>query len=176
MGRLRRTHVHFALALVALVLAHPTPMTNALGAVLVALGLVVRVWAAGVLEKGSGLCIDGPYRWVRHPLYLGSFVAAVGLCVMANSVWGWLIILPVFIILYWGQMMHEERRLAREFGGLHAEYARTVPMILPMLPRTAGGGRGWRFGRMLVNRELHHVAVTCSLAALFYFRDLLPRV
>jgi protein-S-isoprenylcysteine O-methyltransferase Ste14 len=176
MGRVRRTHIHFLLALLALILARPSPTTDAIGTTLVALGLGVRVWAAGVLEKGGGLCTNGPYRWVRHPLYLGSLIAALGLCVMTNSAWGWAVILPIFLVLYWFQVKLEERRLAEEFGDLHTQYARTVPMMLPAPPRVAGGGREWQLSRAVKNREHYHVAVTCALVALFYLRNLSPRV
>lgn len=176
MGRFRRTHVHFLLALLALVLARPTLATNLIGTGFVAAGLAVRVWAAGVLEKGGGLCTDGPYRWARHPLYLGSFIAALGLCVITNSLWGWLAVLPAFVVLYWAQVMLEERRLREEFGESHLEYARAVPMILPAPPRVGGGGRRWQLDRALANREHYHLAVTCALVALFYLRHLFPRV
>jgi protein-S-isoprenylcysteine O-methyltransferase Ste14 len=176
MGRLRRTHVHFVLALAALALAHPRPLTTITGTAVCLAGIGVRVWAAGVLEKGGGLCTDGPYRWVRHPLYFGSSVVALGLCVMADSLWGWIIILPAFAALYWAQARYEERRLGEEFGEAHARYASVVPMIVPAPPRVAGSGRKWHLARVVKNREHSHVVVTCSLVALFYLRHLLPQV
>ncbi|MGD0110265.1 MAG: isoprenylcysteine carboxylmethyltransferase family protein [Armatimonadota bacterium] len=176
MGRLRRTHIHFLLALAALVLAHPRPVTNIIGTVLCVVGIAVRVWAAGVLEKGGGLCTDGPYRWVRHPLYFGSSMVALGLCVMANSLWGWAVILPAFAALYWAQAVYEEGRLRDEFGEDHERYARSVPMIVPAPPRVVGSGRAWQLARVVKNREHFHVLVTCLLVVLFYLRHLLPRV
>jgi len=176
MSRLRRTHIHFLLAVAALALAHPRPATNIIGTALCVIGIAIRIWAAGVLEKGSGLCTDGPYRWVRHPLYLGSSLVALGLCVMTNSLWGWAVILPVFAVLYWAQARYEEQRLRDEFGEAHAHYARTVPMIVPAPPRVAGSGRAWEFARVVRNREHYHVLVTCLLVALFYLRHLLPQV
>jgi protein-S-isoprenylcysteine O-methyltransferase Ste14 len=176
MGPLRRTHVHFLLALAALALAHPRPITNTIGAALCVTGIIVRLWAAGVLEKGGGLCMDGPYRWVRHPLYLGSSVVALGLCVMTNSVWGWAVILPIFAVLYWAQATHEERRLRDEFGEAYLRYTHVAPMIVPAPPRVASSGRAWQLARVVKNREHYHVMVTCSLVALFYLRHLLPWV
>lgn len=173
-GRLRRVHVHFVLALLALALARPTPTTNLLGTALVVVGMVVRIWAAGVLEKGGGLCTRGPYAWVRHPLYLGSSIGAFGICVMANSVWGWVAILPVFALLYAAQVLYEEQLLRAEFGEAHREWARRVPLIVP---RFRGGAFGaWRPRQVLVNREQNHLLVTALLVLLFYLRHLWPRV
>jgi protein-S-isoprenylcysteine O-methyltransferase Ste14 len=169
--RLRRIHLHFLLALLALILARPSPATNLGGTILVAAGMAMRIWAAGALEKGGGLCTDGPYRWVRHPLYLGSFIAAVGFSVMVSRVWASLLILLAFIALYAAQTMREERRLREEFGESHAEYARQVPMLLPRPPRAAGSGRSWRFHQVRVNREHYHALVTCALVGLFHAKS-----
>ena len=37
-------------------------------------GEALRIWAAGHLEKGREVTASGPYRWTRHPLYLGSTI------------------------------------------------------------------------------------------------------
>ncbi len=173
-ARLRRVHVHFALALLALALARPTATTNIIGTILVVAGMLVRIWAAGVLEKGGGLCTRGPYSWVRHPLYLGSSIGALGICIMANSLWGWAVILPVFAALYAAQMMYEEQRLRADFGEAHREWARDVPLIVPRFRRGAFGA--WQPRRVLVNREQNHIVVTSLLVLLFYLRHLWPQV
>lgn len=51
---------------------HPFGMALLVG------GLLLRSWAAGVIEKQSVLAVTGPYALVRHPLYLGSFLIALG--------------------------------------------------------------------------------------------------
>jgi len=170
-GGLRRIHGHLVLALLGVVLAQPGLVTNLMGSGLVAAGLALRLWAAGVLEKGGGLCTDGPYRYVRHPLYVGSFLAAVGFCLMMNVVWGWALVLPLFVALYAAQVSLEERRLRAEHGDRHAAYAAGVPSILPRFRKGASGeGRGWSLSQVLVNREQYHVLVTLALVGLFYVR------
>lgn len=173
LGGLRRIHVHLLLAVLALLLARPRLATNMLGTLLVVAGLLVRVWAAGVLEKGGDLCTDGPYRHVRHPLYLASFIAALGFCVMMDVVWAWLVVLPIFVAIYAAQAILEERRLRAEFGEAHAEYARRVPMILPRLRADGGQGRRWQLHRVRVNREHYHLLVTSLLVAAFYVKQYL---
>ena len=170
-GGLRRIHGHLVLALLGVLLAQPGLVTNLMGSGLVAVGLALRLWAAGVLEKGGGLCTDGPYRYVRHPLYVGSFLAAVGFCVMMNVVWGWALVLPLFVALYAAQVSLEERRLRAEYGEGYPEYAAVVPKVVPRLRSGGqGGGRRWSLSQVLANREQYHVLVTLVLVGLFYAR------
>jgi len=165
----RRIHGHLVLAVLALILARPVPATNLLGAVLVIAGLAVRLWAAGVLEKSRELCTDGPYRYVRHPLYLGSLLSAVGFAVMMNVIWGWIVVLPLFIALYLAQVLDEERHLRNAYGDEHASYSATVPMLLPRpWKRPKGKGRPWQWSRALANREHYHVLFTIGFVALFF--------
>jgi protein-S-isoprenylcysteine O-methyltransferase Ste14 len=169
--KLRRIDAHLPLALVGLLVARPSAGSLAAGAVLVLAGIAVRAWAAGFLDKGGPLCTDGPYRFLRHPLYLGSLIAALGFVVMMNVIWGWAIILPLFLLLYTVQMLGEERHLRAAYGDAHQRYARAVPILLP-LPgrRTETQGRRWELARALRNREQWHVVVTLSLVALFILR------
>ncbi len=55
-------------------------------------------------------------RLVRHPLYLGMFVATIGLAVAFRSLWGMLISLAVFIPAGLWRARLEEEALASRFG------------------------------------------------------------
>jgi protein-S-isoprenylcysteine O-methyltransferase Ste14 len=169
--KLRRIDAHLPLALLGLLIARPTPLSIALGAVPVVLGVAIRVWASGFLDKSGGLCVAGPYRYVRHPLYLGSLIAALGFVVMMNVIWAWVIILPVFLLLCALQLLAEERHLRSLYGDAHAEFARSVPALVPLPGRKASSHRGqWEMARALQNREHYHVVATLLLAALFFVK------
>jgi protein-S-isoprenylcysteine O-methyltransferase Ste14 len=160
-----------ALAVLGLALARPSLAMSVVGTGLVALGLVVRVWASGFLDKGGPLCMDGPYRYVRHPLYLGSLIGALGFCAMMNVVWGWAVVLPLFLVLYGYQVAAEERWLRQAYGEAHAQYASRVPLLTPAPGRrAAGGGRSWEMSRVLLNREHYHVLISLALAGLFFVK------
>ena len=47
-----------------------------IGLVVALAGETLRIWAAGHIEKGREITRSGPYRYVRHPLYLGSSLMA----------------------------------------------------------------------------------------------------
>jgi len=173
LGQIRRIQLHLPLALLALLLARPQHLTNILGTVLVLLGLTVRMWAAGVLVKGGGLCTDGPYGLVRHPLYLGSILAALGFAVMMHTIWAWLVVMPVFVALYGWQVSLEECQLRRQYGEAHQEWARRVPLLFPCpCRRAAGEGRTWQLARARANREHYHLLVTVVLVVAFYLKPL----
>src|SRR5690242_4328919 len=41
-------------------------------------GATLRFWASGYLRKDSRPAVGGPYAWVRNPLYLGTYLMALG--------------------------------------------------------------------------------------------------
>ena len=44
-----------------------------------------RIWAAGHLQKSREVTRSGPYKWTRHPLYVGSGIIALGVVIAARS-------------------------------------------------------------------------------------------
>ena len=78
-----RVTVGFLVAVAALWLARPTWASLGWGASVAAVGEYLRIWAAGHLRKGQEVTRSGPYRRLRHPLYVGSFVIGVGFAAAA---------------------------------------------------------------------------------------------
>jgi protein-S-isoprenylcysteine O-methyltransferase Ste14 len=87
----------------------------------------------GVLPEVRGLVTDGPYRFVRHPVYLGELGACAGLVVAAPSLWN-LGVAAVFAGAQAIRMRLEELALAAEFPAYGA-YAAETPRIVPLLSR-----------------------------------------
>jgi hypothetical protein len=163
-----RLYGHAVLAAAALALGQPEPTPLLIGGVCVSFGLALRVWASGLLDKGGALCVDGPYRYVRHPLYLGSVLAAVGFAVMMDVIWGWVVVLPLFAMLYTSQVFIEERHLRAAYGDAYADFAARVPMLIPWRGRAGrGAGRPWTLAQALQNREHYHVIFTLIIVILF---------
>src|SRR5688572_3999794 len=77
----------YALVIVLIYFAKPD-LTKAyfwLGLIPIALGQVVRIWAAGHLSKNKELTTTGPYAYVKNPLYVGTFLIMVGFGVIAQG-------------------------------------------------------------------------------------------
>ena len=90
----------FVLVAAFLWLSAPAPASLMYGLPVAALGLWLRGWAAGHLEKNQRLATGGPYAHLRNPLYLGSLLAAAGLALASQSVLLAGIFAAVFPLIY----------------------------------------------------------------------------
>lgn len=89
----------------------------------------------GVLPEARGLVVRGPYRLVRHPVYLGEIGAAAGLVAGAPAARN-LVALAVLVAAQLVRMRLEERALAQAFPE-YAAYAARTPRLLPSPTRPA---------------------------------------
>jgi protein-S-isoprenylcysteine O-methyltransferase Ste14 len=89
---------------------------------------VTQAWM-GNADIASPLCIEGPYRVVRHPLMLGLLIALWGQSVMPRE----LLMLNIGMTVYVLSAIHlEERDLVRQYGTAYEEYRKQVPALLPI--------------------------------------------
>jgi protein-S-isoprenylcysteine O-methyltransferase Ste14 len=128
-----RVRLSYPLAAVVLWFARPSPKSIVAGALVGAIGLWVRARAAGHLHKQEVLTTTGPYAYTRNPLYLGSFILAIGTAVAAHSWPSALILFSYFALFYSFVMRREERELYQHHGDAFREYARAVPLFLPRM-------------------------------------------
>lgn len=130
-------------------LARPTPRSLLWGAAIAALGAALRLWAAGHVEKSREVTSSGPYRFTRHPLYLGSTVVGIGVAVAAAHLWLGVGIVAYLAATLSAAMRAEEAHLREKFGAAYDEYASRQA---PPSTRTFSLERAWR------NREHHALA------------------
>lgn len=151
----RRVPLGFALGAAYLVFAQPTGRLLAAGGSVALLGVLLRAYAAGCLEKGRRLAVGGPYRYTRHPLYLGSFLIGLGF-VLAGRSWALgAAFLAFFFLVYWPVMRREENFLERQFKD-YARYRKAVPFFFPGVsgPRPeATGAERFHWERYRRNHE-----------------------
>ncbi|HTW95165.1 MAG TPA: isoprenylcysteine carboxylmethyltransferase family protein [Tepidisphaeraceae bacterium] len=111
-----------------------------LGLGITAAGLSFAVWArvhlgkywSGVitLKEGHRLIRTGPYGMVRHPIYTGIVLAAIG-SVIANASGDAMVGLILIVAALGIKIRREENLLGREFGQEYLEYRRQVPALVP---------------------------------------------
>lgn len=118
----RRVPLGFATAALVLLLATPTPAALAAGALVAVAGEAVRIWAAGHLEKSREVTTSGPYRFVRHPLYVGSGIIAAGVVIASASIGAAVVALLYFIVTVTAAVRTEEAFLRRQFGPQYDNY------------------------------------------------------
>jgi protein-S-isoprenylcysteine O-methyltransferase Ste14 len=121
----------FVLVAAFLWLAAPSWSSLELGLGVSMIGLALRAWAAGHLEKNTTLADGGPYAYVRNPLYIGTLTVAAGF-VIASRRWELGVLFAiVFFGIYLPVVMLEEQHLRKLFPA-YADYERQVPQLIPL--------------------------------------------
>jgi protein-S-isoprenylcysteine O-methyltransferase Ste14 len=112
------------------------------GFLILFLGMLLFAFAAACLGKGffgnvqpvcDNLVTSGPYRLVRHPVYLGMILSVFGLAVGMRSIWGLLITLLLFAPIGVYRARLEERWMAQKFGTAWEEYVRRTYFMFPLI-------------------------------------------
>ncbi|HWD59776.1 MAG TPA: isoprenylcysteine carboxylmethyltransferase family protein [Stellaceae bacterium] len=111
-----------------------------IGMVLVAAGLWFAIWARWHLGRNwSGtvtvkehhaLIVDGPYRWVRHPIYTGMLAALLGTALVIGAPYGFIgtaLILTGFVV----KLRVEEARMRETFPGDYERYSARTARLVP---------------------------------------------
>jgi protein-S-isoprenylcysteine O-methyltransferase Ste14 len=73
------------------------------------------------------LVTDGPFAWVRNPMYVGFGFLTAGLAIAFASDWTLVLMLPAAIVLHRGVVLREERYLEAKFGEPYRQYMARVP-------------------------------------------------
>jgi protein-S-isoprenylcysteine O-methyltransferase Ste14 len=107
-------------------------------ALLLVVGMAWAIWSLSalgrcfsVVPEARGLVTSGPYRWVRHPVYLGEIIAALGLLLPIISVFH-VMVFVVFCLLQIWRTRHEEAALEHSFPE-YAAYRSRTSRLLPGL-------------------------------------------
>ena len=139
-----RVTLGFAFGVLALALATPSRRSLFIGIPIALAGESLRVWAAGHLEKSREVTTSGPYRWTRHPLYLGSAVLGTGLAVASNRGAVMVLAAVYLTVALTAAARSEERHLESKFGDAYARYRHGEP---------GGGSRRFSLSRARRNGE-----------------------
>jgi protein-S-isoprenylcysteine O-methyltransferase Ste14 len=105
------------------------------------LGSLIRLWGTAHISSdvvwslvvtSAGLKLNGPYLYVRNPLYLGNILLAVGIGLIGPPISTSLIVIGnvAFIMRLIGV---EEQYLAATYGQAYRDYCAVVPPLLPRL-------------------------------------------
>ena len=117
-----RVPLGFLFGGVVLWLASPTRDSLLWGGAVAIAGELVRIWAAGHLEKGREVTRSGPYQFTRHPLYLGSTLIGVGLAIASANLWVAALVLAYLAVTLTAAIRTEEAHLTEKFGAAYPDY------------------------------------------------------
>lgn len=134
---------------------YTTPSTILVGGLIAFIGVLIRAWATGHIVKNKELTTTGPYAHTRNPLYLGSFLLALGFALAAH--WAAVVVVVAFWLAVYGPTITRERDYLRElYGAAYAEYETNVPAFLPRLTAWSGPAGSDRSAGFSVPLYLRH--------------------
>lgn len=94
------------------------------------IGLSIEVWGYAILARSLSIVpeardlkVTGPYRFVRHPVYFGQFIAqGAFLLLAANTHWVWISLYALFVAMQLYRSKLEDRVLEKAFGEPYREW------------------------------------------------------
>jgi protein-S-isoprenylcysteine O-methyltransferase len=113
-----------------------------LGFVVATVGIALRAWSVRTLDRhftwhvtivdGHRLVTSGPYRWFRHPSYVGALVAYVAFPLAIGSWLAGALALPLLATAFRARIHLEEKRLEAHFGDEWRTFAARVGPTWPI--------------------------------------------
>lgn len=144
-----RSYTPIPFILLMMIYAQPTALSLVAGFCIALCGELVRLWGVSVAGTetrttgrvgGTHLFIDGPFGYVRNPLYVGNMTMYVGVGIMANALMPYLAIIAFafFLLQYTLIVTKEEEYLHATFGDEYERYMQAVHRFMPRLTRYSG--------------------------------------
>ena len=149
-----------------------TPAVIVSGALVAAVGAWLRIWGSAWLGhgvvinhnmQGAALMADGPFRYVRNPLYMGMYLWVAALCLMMPAT-GALFVLVAVPVLIGVLIAGEESFLAASLGAPYKDYMLMVPRLFPRLRTIIGpSGNKPHWGQAVLS-EINPIGVFFAIA------------
>lgn len=169
------TPIPFIFAL--LYFASPVWYTVAIGAIFIATGEFLRIWAVGyagastrarTLGAARDLVTTGPYGYVRNPLYLGNFLLSLGVCLVANVYWLAAVLIVGYFLQYLPIIAVEETYLLESCGPVYQTYRERVPRFIPQFHSYPDASpHDFCFARAIKSEKRTLTAIICVVGLIF---------
>lgn len=139
-----RSYTPIPFLIVMIIFANPTLLSLVVGFVIALVGELIRIWGVGYAGSetrttgpvgGSKLVTNGPYAYVRNPLYIGNMLIYLGFGVMSMALFPFFQIvgLVYFFVQYYLIVTLEEEYLRKTFADEYERYFNSVPRFIPRL-------------------------------------------
>jgi protein-S-isoprenylcysteine O-methyltransferase Ste14 len=141
-----KSRVLLGIAAVAGILYAMNPAWLLPGFLVSMFGEAIQLWCFASLDKGRTLAFNGPYAFVRNPMYLGRYFILLGGLMVLGKWW----VLVLFTVVYYFYMVNrvkrEEAHLRGPLGAAYEDYLRTVNRFMPGAPKPGSrlGFWDWR--------------------------------
>jgi hypothetical protein len=167
-----RQFVGILFAVAITLLGRPTREGFLAGAVLVVLGMIVRMWASGHVKKDKQLATEGPYAFVRHPLYVGNQLIGFGLCIASGLLWSFVVWIAISLLFYPQAIRQEDGKLRSLFPGQWDAWRAKTRALVPSLRPAGRVGGDWSWRQSLVQNGEPVYVVIFTLMLVHLYRQL----
>jgi len=168
------THVRvplgYVLGFTYVLFSQPNPLSLYVGIPIALLGLFLRGWASGHLEKNLRLATTGPYGYSRNPLYLGTLLLGLGFSIAGETLLLGVAFLLIMLLIYWPVMRQEEAALTHQFGSAYKTYASEVPLFWPGLKASRTRTETFQWILYRKNREYQAAAGFIGAVVFLYLK------
>ncbi|MFQ5851037.1 MAG: methyltransferase family protein [Candidatus Binatia bacterium] len=137
------------------------------GVLIAAFGMAVRICAAGYLgrPKEKELVTAGPYAYLRHPLYLGTFFMIAGLSAATGRPEVVIVLIMFSVPLYVYSVHMEELKLQRRFGPVFCRYRAEVRAFFPRYRRRTEQSSGFSWTKVWKRHEYQSLIILLAVFA-----------
>lgn len=114
-----------------------------LGVGLLVFGTLFRIWCINALGKyftatvrvqeGQKIVTNSAYKYIRHPSYLGAYLAIVGSAIFMHAYFGIFFSIVGMLFAYAYRITFEEKALVEEFGNEYLEYQKRTNKMIPFV-------------------------------------------
>ncbi len=106
-------------------------------------GEFIQLWCFASLDKNKTLACNGPYKYVRNPMYLGRFFIVIGYILLLRN-WFFIVLTIIVYGFYMvNRVKREEKILGAVFGPDYISYCRQINRFLPSFLRSMKNGTAW---------------------------------
>lgn len=134
----KRTTFNIVFFILVLVLGRMSVISFFTGIPFILAGIFIRILAAGTIKKNVVLTRTGIYGICRNPLYFGSFLLSLGLCIISWNLYVSLFFLIFFPLTYIPAILKEEEFLKEKFGADYINYKKNTPCFIPSFKKISG--------------------------------------
>lgn len=145
-----RQFLGIAFVILVSAVGEPKEMFFVAGVALVILGIAARLWASGHIKKNKVLATDGPYAYVRHPLYVGNLTLGCGFALASGLWWSLPLLIGILLAFYPPAIRREDEKLHRRFKEEWEQWRKGTRALIPRLTPYQPTQRGsWSFRQSL---------------------------
>ena len=138
-----------------------------MGLPIAAAGIAIRLWASGHIKKDKVLATDGPYMYVRHPLYVGNILLGVGFSMASGLWWSFPLFALILAVFYPQAIRSEDEKLRQLFTEQWEGWRMHTRALIPRFRIGVNPGGSWSFYQSL--RQNGEPIIALILMACLYY-------